>query len=59
MERASVLCADGERRATVVATTTPRRRHSVRRRQAFVATATVVASLAVSTPAFAWPMCGC
>jgi hypothetical protein len=42
------------------ATVALRRRHRVRRRrQAFVAIATVVASLAVSTPAFAWPMCGC
>jgi hypothetical protein len=59
MERASVLCADRARDAAVVATATRRRHRARRHHQAFVATATVVASLAVSTPAFAWPMCGC
>lgn len=58
MERTSVLSgvhgSDAEEAPAL-----PRRRHAGRKRKLFVAAATVVASLAVSTPAIAWPMCGC
>lgn len=57
MERATALSAEcgGD---NAEAATTRMRRSPLRYRKAVVAITTVAASLAIATPAHAWPMCG-